>query len=77
MDTAQYTIKPSKRLPVTVVSPSRGTNRVVVYKRVKIAKVQIGATIGLRYGFIQLGGITRIVKSRMLTNGQYSQWELI
>lgn len=72
-----YTIRRSTRLPVTVVSPSRGTVRVVVYKQVKIARVQIGATIGLRYGFIQLGGITRIVKSRMLTNEQWSQWELI
>lgn len=77
MNTTQYTIKASKRLPVTVINPSKGTNRVVVYKRVKIARVQLGSAIGLRYGFIQLGGVTRIVKSRTLSNGEFSQWELI
>lgn len=73
-----YTIKTSIRRPITVVSPNRSTVRVVVYKRVvSLAITDMESNWGIRYGVIKLGGVKRIVKSRILSNGEYSQWELI
>lgn len=77
-------LKHSSKSPITTISPSNGQDRVVSYKTVKIITMKLGKdkysageSWGLRYGIITLDKTKHIVKSRLQSNGTWSQWELL
>lgn len=74
-----YTMKASKQSPITTLLNCSGVipHRVVIYRRVRVVSVSVGAMLNLQYGIITLGKNKRIVKRSMRSNGQYSQWELL
>lgn len=74
-----YTIRASNKYPITAQYNASGVipYRMVIYRAVRLARVTLGSSLGIRYGFITLEGETRIVKSKMQSSGLYGQWELI
>lgn len=65
------TIKHSNKLPVTMINPSSGNDRVVRYCVVKTYKRNP------LMGRITIKGKAHKVTRRILSNGDYSQWELL
>lgn len=78
IDVPILTIRHDNRVPVTVVSPNRSTNRVVAYysaNSIRILKRKSSST--QQVGSLTIDKIKRTVTRRMLTSGLWSQWEVL